>query len=217
LLGVSVWVEILLDKFASYRPTERLLARWRLLGLDVAAGTVAGGLERLEPLLQPLQAGSHRRFTWVPLAPSRRRRPFRVMIARSGQSVRRAPGRGRFLGEGEVDTIMKRLVNARRLMAVSVPLALVLVVWLGRPAVPLLFAREAPLHSHPLPESLQQSPSEGERTCSMLLGNTRIVHPDPFWPRYWRALAGRPWPGDYRCPFVPPGTEISTGSGAKSS
>jgi transposase len=54
VLGVSVWVEILLDKFASYRPTERLLAQWRLLGLDVAAGTVAGGLERLGPLFQPL-------------------------------------------------------------------------------------------------------------------------------------------------------------------
>lgn len=54
VLGVSVWVEILLDKFASYRPTERLLAQWRWLGLDVAAGTVAGGLQRLEPLFQPL-------------------------------------------------------------------------------------------------------------------------------------------------------------------
>ena len=54
LLGVSVWVEILLDKFASHRPTERLLSQWRWLGLDVAAGTVAGGLERLEPLFQPV-------------------------------------------------------------------------------------------------------------------------------------------------------------------
>jgi transposase len=54
VLGVSVWVEVLLDKFAGYRPTERLLAQWRWLGLDVAAGTVAGGLERLEPLFQPL-------------------------------------------------------------------------------------------------------------------------------------------------------------------
>jgi transposase len=54
VLGVSVWVEILLDKFFSHRPTERLLAQWRFLGLDVAAGTVAGGLERLEPLFQPL-------------------------------------------------------------------------------------------------------------------------------------------------------------------
>ena len=34
LLGVSVWVEILLDKFDSYRPTQRLLEQWRLLGLD---------------------------------------------------------------------------------------------------------------------------------------------------------------------------------------
>jgi transposase len=54
VLGVSVWVEILLDKFFSHRPTERLLSQWQLLGLDVAAGTVAGGLEHLEPLFQPL-------------------------------------------------------------------------------------------------------------------------------------------------------------------
>jgi transposase len=53
-LGVSVWVEILLDKFSSHRPTERLLTHWRWLGLDLAAGTVAGGLKRLEPLFQPL-------------------------------------------------------------------------------------------------------------------------------------------------------------------
>ena len=54
LFGVSVWVEILLDKYSSHRPTERLLAQWQLLGLDVAAGTVADGLKRLEPLFQPL-------------------------------------------------------------------------------------------------------------------------------------------------------------------
>ncbi len=54
VLGVSVWVEILLDKFFSHRPTERLLGQWQLLGLDVSAGTVTGGLERLEPLFQPL-------------------------------------------------------------------------------------------------------------------------------------------------------------------
>jgi transposase len=54
LLGVSLWVEILLDKFASYRPTQRLLEQWRSLGLDVAAGTVTDGLRRLEPLFQPI-------------------------------------------------------------------------------------------------------------------------------------------------------------------
>jgi len=54
LLGVSVWVEILLDKFAGYRPTQRLLEQWRLLGLDLAAGTVTDGLQRLEPLFKPI-------------------------------------------------------------------------------------------------------------------------------------------------------------------
>src|SRR4051812_3866313 len=54
VLGVSIWVEVLLDKYSGHRPTERLLGQWRLLGLDVAAGTVAGGLQRLEPLFQPL-------------------------------------------------------------------------------------------------------------------------------------------------------------------
>ena len=51
---MSVWVEILLDKFASYRPTQRLLEQWQLLGLDLAAGTVTDGLQRLEPLFQPI-------------------------------------------------------------------------------------------------------------------------------------------------------------------
>ena len=54
LLGTSVWVEILLDKFASHRPTQRLLEQWRLLGLDLAAGTITDGLQRLEPLFQPI-------------------------------------------------------------------------------------------------------------------------------------------------------------------
>jgi transposase len=52
--GISVWVEILLDKYHSYRPTERLLASWRLLGLDLAPGTVTDGLPRLEVLLRPI-------------------------------------------------------------------------------------------------------------------------------------------------------------------
>jgi transposase len=54
-LGVSLWVEIFLDKFASHRPTERLLKHWQLLGLDLAPGTVTDGLRRLEPLFQPIQ------------------------------------------------------------------------------------------------------------------------------------------------------------------
>ena len=52
--GVSVWVEVLLDKYFSYRPTERLLASWRLLDLDLAPGTVTDGLQQLEFLLKPI-------------------------------------------------------------------------------------------------------------------------------------------------------------------
>jgi transposase len=53
-LGVSVWAEILIDKYFSHRPSERLLAQWQLVDLDLAAGTVADGLRRLEPLFKPL-------------------------------------------------------------------------------------------------------------------------------------------------------------------
>jgi transposase len=52
--GISVWVEILLDKYHSDRPTERLLAWWRLLGLDLAPGPVTDGLQRLGVLLGPI-------------------------------------------------------------------------------------------------------------------------------------------------------------------
>jgi transposase len=52
--GISLWVEILLDKYFTYRPTERLLASWRLLNLNLAAGTVTHGLQRLELLLRPI-------------------------------------------------------------------------------------------------------------------------------------------------------------------
>jgi transposase len=52
--GVSVWVEVLLDKYFGYRPTERLLGSWRLLDLDLAPGTLTDGLQRLEVLLRPI-------------------------------------------------------------------------------------------------------------------------------------------------------------------
>lgn len=66
LLGTSVWVEILLDKYASHRPTERLLAAWELLGLGIAPSTVAGGLQRLVPLFEPLYQAIHERVRQSP-------------------------------------------------------------------------------------------------------------------------------------------------------
>jgi transposase len=85
VLGVSAWVEILLDKFFSHRPTERLLAQWRLLGLDVAAGTVAGGLERLEPLFQPLHGALLTRNAASPFAQADETR-WMVFVVQEGKS-----------------------------------------------------------------------------------------------------------------------------------
>jgi transposase len=65
-LGTSVWVEILLDKYASHRPTERLLAAWELLGLGIAPSTVAGGLQRLAPLFEPLYQAIQERVRQSP-------------------------------------------------------------------------------------------------------------------------------------------------------
>jgi transposase len=108
VLGVSVWVEILLDKFASHRPTERLLAQWQLLGLDVAAGTVAGGLERLEPLFQPLYNALLKRNASAAFAQADETR-WMVFVTQEGKSGYRW-WLWVFLGE---DTVVFRLDPTR--------------------------------------------------------------------------------------------------------
>ena len=82
--GLSVWVEILLDKYFSYRPTERLLASWRLLGLDLAPGTVTDGLEQLEVLLRPIDAALKTRNSQGDLHQGDETR-WRVFIALEGK------------------------------------------------------------------------------------------------------------------------------------
>jgi transposase len=52
--GLSIWVHVLLDKYASYRPTERLLGQLQQYDLDLAPGTVNDGLKRIEPMLRPI-------------------------------------------------------------------------------------------------------------------------------------------------------------------
>ena len=39
--GISIWVHVLLDKYSSYRPTERLLGQLKQYDLDLPAGTDA--------------------------------------------------------------------------------------------------------------------------------------------------------------------------------
>jgi transposase len=54
LLGVSIGVAVLLDKYLFYRPTYRLLADWETLGLDLSLGTITEGLKHLVPLFEPV-------------------------------------------------------------------------------------------------------------------------------------------------------------------
>jgi transposase len=53
-LGISVWVQILLDKYNYARATHKQLDDLRSHGLDLAAGTVIGGLKRLAKLFEPV-------------------------------------------------------------------------------------------------------------------------------------------------------------------
>ena len=55
ILGISLWVTVLIDKYLLYRPTHRLLADLRGHGLDLAPGTVTDGLQHLAPLFAPLR------------------------------------------------------------------------------------------------------------------------------------------------------------------
>jgi transposase len=52
--GVSIWVEVLLEKFHHGRPTNRLLQKWATFAVRVSPGTIAGGLKQLLPLTQPV-------------------------------------------------------------------------------------------------------------------------------------------------------------------
>jgi transposase len=52
--GISIWVHVLLDKYSSYRPTERLLGQLEQQDLALSAGTVNDGLKRIEPMLRPI-------------------------------------------------------------------------------------------------------------------------------------------------------------------
>jgi transposase len=53
-LGISVWVLLLLEKYAAYQPTYRFLSLLRSFGLDLPLGTVTDGLKKLVCLFEPL-------------------------------------------------------------------------------------------------------------------------------------------------------------------
>ena len=54
--GVSVWTLIVLDKYQSYTPSNRLYQRLDDQGVPVSAGTITNGLQKIRPLFTPIQA-----------------------------------------------------------------------------------------------------------------------------------------------------------------
>src|SRR5271165_1235854 len=54
-LGISVWVQVLLDKFLYGRPTYRLVQDLADRGLSLSMGSVTGGLQAIAPLFVPLK------------------------------------------------------------------------------------------------------------------------------------------------------------------
>ena len=57
--GVSFWVDILLNKFQYSQPTHRHLQDLNDRSLPVSPGTVAGGLQAIAPLFEPIMAALH--------------------------------------------------------------------------------------------------------------------------------------------------------------
>jgi transposase len=53
-IGISLWVLILQRKFEFFQPLYRVLAELRSHDLQLPAGTITGGLQKLVPLFQPL-------------------------------------------------------------------------------------------------------------------------------------------------------------------
>ena len=53
-LGVSVWTEVLLDKYLYGRPTARLCQALQHQGVPLSPGTVTEGLRKITPLFEPV-------------------------------------------------------------------------------------------------------------------------------------------------------------------
>lgn len=52
--GDSIWIEVLLDKYFTFRPTHRLIQSLDLNGLELPQGSITDGLKRLKPLFEPV-------------------------------------------------------------------------------------------------------------------------------------------------------------------
>lgn len=60
-IGISIWVHILLGKYLSAQPLNRLLAALNEQGIPISPGTLSGGMQALMALFEPLMEALYRK------------------------------------------------------------------------------------------------------------------------------------------------------------
>jgi transposase len=124
--GVSVWTQVLLDKYLYGRPTHRLCEALNQYGLPLAPGTLTDGLHKMAalfepsmPLLRERQMGEklfHGDETrWQVFEEVEGKTGYRwylwVMHSASVVFYRMAPGRGAEVPKGHCDKLQRDLVE----------------------------------------------------------------------------------------------------------
>ncbi len=54
MFSVDFWVHILLEKYLFQRPMNKIIETLKLEGLDISQGTITGGLQKIQEIVQPL-------------------------------------------------------------------------------------------------------------------------------------------------------------------
>jgi len=124
--GVSVWTQVLLDKYLYGRPTHRFCEAWSQHGLPLAQGTLTDGLHKMAALFEPLmpllreQQMGERLFhsdetRWQVFEEVAGKVGYRwylwVMHSASVVFYRMAPGRGAEVPKGHFDKLQRDLLE----------------------------------------------------------------------------------------------------------
>jgi len=125
-IGVSVWTEVLLDKYLYGRPTARLCQALQHHGVPLAQGTVTDGLRKITPLFEPVvQAlrerqmgeklfhGDETRWEVFEALEGKVGHRWYLWVTRSASVVfyRMAPGRGADVPKAHFAKLQKDLVE----------------------------------------------------------------------------------------------------------
>ena len=127
ILGVSIWADVLLDKYLYARPTHSLLQYYKTLALPISQGTITDGLKRLAPMFEPLVEAMHSKqmteslfrgdeTRWMVYKKLEGKTGYRwylwIMISESVMYYLVAPGRGANVPKDHFDSLDKTIQTA---------------------------------------------------------------------------------------------------------